>query len=248
MLFRVGDVPGLRRTLWPTKLNRRDLLGWWARLPRWRLVSGLPVGLVTYALLFLAFDVNGRLRFIGAWDVGASFALVTLYLGLRNSSAAAIKRVAARQDAGKWAVLAICLLAATASLVAIAGEMPQIKKVSGFAQVAHVMLIIYTIVLSWAFMHSVFALHYAHDYYLDVDLPAAEPGPSSEPLIFPGTQSPTYGDFLYFSFTLGMTFQTSDVQIANPYIRRVALVHGAVAFFYTTGILALMINLVAGLI
>ena len=93
-----------------------------------------------------------------------------------------------------------------------------------------------------------FALHYAHDYYLDVDLPAAQPGRESERLIFPGEPSPTYGDFLYFSFTIGMTFQTSDVQIADSYIRRVVVVHGAVAFFYTTGILALTISLVAGLI
>jgi len=223
-------------------------LGWWGRLPRWRLISGLLVGLGTDVLLLLATDVYARLRFIAAWDVGASFALVALYFGLRNSSAATIRRIAARQDAGKWAMLALCLLAATASLVAIAGDMPQVKNASGLGQAARVALIIYTIVLSWAFMHSVFALHYAHDYYLDVDLPAAETGPRSDRLLFPGEHSPTYGDFLYFSFTIGMTFQTSDVQIVDPYIRRVVLVHGAVAFFYTTGILALMINLVAGLI
>ena len=189
-----------------------------------------------------------RLRFIAAWEVGASFALVTLYFGLRNSSAATVRLISARQDAGKWAVLALCLLVATASLVAIAGDMPQVKNASGLEQAARVALIIYTIVLSGAFMHSVFALHYAHDYYLDVDLPAAETGPSSDRLQFPGEHSPTYGDFLHFSFTIGMTFQTSDVQVAYPYIWRVVLVHGAVTPFYTTGILALMINLVAGLI
>ena len=228
--------------------EQAGFLGWWGRLPRWRLISGLLVGLGTYVLLLLATDVSGRLRFIAAWDVGAGFALVALYFGLRDSSAATIRRIAARQDAGKWAVLALCLLAATASLVAIAGEMPQVKNASGLEQAARIVLMIYTIVLSWAFMHSVFALHYAHDYYLEVDLPGAAAGPGSERLLFPGGNSPTYGDFLYFAFTIGMTFQTSDVQIADPYIRRVVLAHGAVAFFYTTGILALMINLVAGLI
>ena len=228
--------------------EQAGFLGWWGRLPRRRLISGLLVGLGAYVLLLLATDVNERLRFIAAWDVGASFALVALYFGLRNTSAATIKRIAARQDAGKWAVLALCLLAATASLVAIAGEMPKVKNATGLEQAARVVLMIYTIVLSWAFMHSVFALHYAHDYYLEVDLPAAETGPSSERLLFPGEDSPTYGDFLYFSFTIGMTFQTSDVQVAYPYIWRVVLVHGAVTPFYTTGVLALMINLVAGLI
>ena len=113
---------------------------------------------------------------------------------------------------------------------------------------ASVVLILYTIVLSWAFMHSVFALHYAHDYYFDGELPAADPGQRSERLLFPGQQAPTYGDFLYFSFTIGMTFQVSDVQIADAAIRRIVLLHGIVGFFYTTGILALTINLVAGLI
>ncbi|MGA8032196.1 MAG: DUF1345 domain-containing protein [Casimicrobiaceae bacterium] len=244
----MGDISKLRATVMAAESEQAGFLGWWGRLPRWRLISGLLVGLGTYVLLLLATDVSGRLRFIAAWDVGASFALVALYFGLRDSSAATIRRIAARQDAGKWAVLALCLLAATASLVAIAGEMPQVKNASGLEQAARIVLTIYTIVLSWAFMHSVFALHYAHDYYLEVDLPGAGAGPGSERLLFPGGNSPTYGDFLYFAFTIGMTFQTSDVQIADPYIRRVVLAHGAVAFFYTTGILALMINLVAGLI
>ena len=219
---------------------------WWRRLRRPRLTSGLLIGLGTYALLFFDADVGGRLRFIIAWDVGASFALVALFLGLRKSSATTIKQIAARQDAGKWVVLILCLLAATASLVVIATEMPQVKNASGLGQAARVVLVIYTIVLSWAFSQTVFALHYAHDYYLD--LPAAMRRPGSQRLIFPGEKTPTYGDFLYFSFTIGMTFQTSDVQIADSDIRRLVLVHGVVAFFYTTGVLALTINLVAGLI
>ncbi len=105
--------------------EQTGFLGWWGRLPRWRLISGPLVGLGTYALLLVATHVNERLRFIAAWDVGASFALVALYFALRNSSVPTIKRIAARQDAGKRAVLALCLLAATASLVAIAGETPQ---------------------------------------------------------------------------------------------------------------------------
>jgi uncharacterized membrane protein len=224
------------------------ILGWWSRLRRPRLTSGLLVGLGTYAALLFAGNVDARLRFIAAWDIGASVALIMLFFGLRNSSAATIKLIAARQDAGKWAVLVLSLVAATASLVVIAAEMPQVKSASGLEQVVRVVLVIYTIVLSWAFIQTVFALHYAHDYYLVVEIPTAKRGRISDRLIFPGEHSPTYGDFLYFSFVIGMTFQVSDVQITDPGIRRIVLVHGAVAFFYTTGILALAINLVAGLI
>jgi uncharacterized membrane protein len=221
---------------------------WWMRLRRPRLTSGLVVGLGAYALLFFVADVNGRLRFIAAWDIGTTFALVALFFGLRKSSSATMQAIAARQDAGKWAVLVLSLLAATASLVVIGTEMPQVKSAIGLEQVARVLAVIYTIVVSWAFMQTMFALHYAHDYYLDLGLPAAKPGQPSERLIFPGEQAPTYGDFLYFAFTIGMTFQVSDVQIADSDIRRLVLVHGAIAFLYTTGILALTINLVAGLI
>jgi uncharacterized membrane protein len=217
----------------------------WLRRPR--LTSGLLAGLVAYAFLILFAALDWRMSFIAAWDIGATIALLALYFGLRKSSAATMKRNALREDAGKWAVLAFTLIAATASLVVITAEMPLIKSAGGVEKIARAALVIYTVVLSWALIHTVFALHYAHDYYYDLDVSPAH-GSGVEPLRFPGKQAPTYGDFLYFSFTIGMTFQVSDVQIADSDLRRLALVHGAVAFFYTTGILALAINLVAGLI
>jgi uncharacterized membrane protein len=223
-------------------------LSWWNRLSRPRLTSGVVFGLCIYVVLTTSTDADGRMRFITAWDAGATFALVAMFFGLRESTAAAMKRLAERQDAGKWAVLALAVLAATASLVVIAAEMPLVKQASGLDQVLRVVLVIYTIVLSWAFMQTMFALHYAHDYYMEAELPAPGSGPPSHRLIFPGKGAPTYGDFLYVAFTIGMTFQVSDVQITDPTLRRLVLVHGVFAFFYSTGILALAINLVAGLI
>jgi len=227
---------------------RASFLSSWTWLRRPRLTFGLLIGVFTYALFFFATDVEGRMRFIAAWDVGASAALIALFFGLRKSSAVTIKQIAERQDAGKWAVLSLTLVAATASLVVIAAEMPLVKEATGLEQAARVVLVIYTIVLSWAFIQTMFALHYTHDYYIEVDLPPAKADSASERLVFPGERTPTYGDFLYFSFTIGMTFQVSDIQITDAAIRRLVVVHGALAFFYSTGILALAINLVAGLI
>jgi uncharacterized membrane protein len=187
------------------------------------------------------------MRFIGAWNSGVTLTLVAMFFGLRNSSAAAMKQLAERQDAGKWAVLILAVVAATASLIVIAAEMPLVKNSHGFEQAIRVLLVVYTIVLSWMFTQTMFAVHYAHDYYMEADL-APMPGRTMKRLIFPGATVPTYGDFLYFSFTIGMTFQVSDVQVADPALRRLVTVHGVFAFFYSTGILALAINLVAGLI
>lgn len=218
------------------------------RLRRPRLTFSVAVGLATYALLYFVPAVDARLRFIAAWDIGACTALVALYIGLHDATLATMKENALRQDGGQFAVLVLTVIAATASLVVIAAEMPLVKEADDFEKYARAALVIFTIALSWAFIHTVFALHYAHDYYLDLDLPEGAPAEASDRLVFPGKCIPTYSDFLYFSFTIGMTFQVSDVQITDPALRRLVLMHGIAAFFYTTGILALAINLVAGLV
>src|SRR5262249_17099604 len=156
-----------------------------------------------------------------------------------------MRRIAERQDAGKWAVLTFTLMAVAASLVAIGAEMPLIKNLQGIAQALRATLMIYTIVISWVFVQTVFALHYAPDYYSDVVDGKVVAAEHPTGLAFPGTAAPTYADFLYFSLTIGMTFQVSDVQVTEAAFRRLILLHGFVSFFFSTGILALTINLVA---
>ena len=227
-----------------TRARRRP---WW-RLRRPSLTTGLLLGIVTYAALWLLAALGWRARFIVAWDIGAGFALAIMYVRLRRSPATTMKRIAMEQDVGKWWVLILSLAAASASLVVITAEMPVVKEATGWGQAGGVMLVVCTVALSWGFIQTIFALHYAHDYYMAVDLDGARPRSDSKRLVFPGEKTPTYGDFLYFSFTIGMTFQVSDVQITDPAMRRLVLAHGIVGFFYATGIVALAINLVAGLI
>src|SRR5438105_6180526 len=107
---------------------------WSVRRPS--LTAGIVLGLTLYALLLLVTDMPGRARFIGAWDAGASCALILMFFGLRGSSAAAMKNIALRQDVGKWAALILSLVAATASLVVIAAEMPLVKAAHGFERAA----------------------------------------------------------------------------------------------------------------
>jgi uncharacterized membrane protein len=219
----------------------------WLRVRRPRLATGLAAGILVYALLFLFTGVPGRLRFILAWDAGILVAL-TLLIGLRTILPETMTRIAARQDAGKWAVLALTLLAASASLVAIAGEVPLVRNAAEWEKILRISLVIATIVLSWTIIHTVFALHYAHDFYASPAGGMTRADATKQGLAFPGPALPTYMDFIYFSFTIGMTFQVSDVQITAPAMRGLALTHGIVSFFYATGILALTINMVGGLI
>ncbi len=214
----------------------------WLRLRRPRLAASVATGLLVYLLLFAFSDVPGRLRFILSWDAGVLLATVLLF-GLRSTPPDTMKRIAAQQDAGKWTVLFLTLIAASASLVAIAGEVPLIRHAAEFETILRIGLIVATIALSWAFIHIIFGLHYAHDYYS-----SARGAGANKALVFPGNVEPTYMDFAYFSFTIGMTFQVSDVQITERAFRSLALTHGIISFFYSTGILALTINMVAGLL
>jgi uncharacterized membrane protein len=100
----------------------------------------------------------------------------------------------------------------------------------------YVALAAFTILLSWAFIHTIFALHYAHEFYDETD---------GGGLAFPGDREPDYWDFVYFSFVIGMTSQVSDVAITSKLIRRTAAAHGIVSFVFNAALLALTVNLAA---
>jgi uncharacterized membrane protein len=211
------------------------------RIRRPRIATGTTVGALMFLLLFFLSSLPVRLCFVLSWDVGVLVAILLL-IRIRSVSPDVMKKIAEQQDAGKWMVLFLTLIAASASLVAIAGEVPPIAHAGGLEKILRIGLIASTIVLSWAFIHTIFALHYAHDYY------ARPKGGRHKDLVFPGEDAPNYMDFVYFSFTIGMTFQVSDVQITDRAFRGLALMHGIISFFYSTVIVALTINLFAGLI
>jgi uncharacterized membrane protein len=128
-------------------------------------------------------------------------------------------------------------------MFAILGPVHDAKNAAGGISVGLVLFGAFTILLSWLFAHTTFAIHYAHEYYGGRG-PARTAG-----LIFPGkAEPPDYWDFLYFSLVIGMTCQVSDVQVATRSWRRLVLIHGLVSFLFNTIVLALSINLVASLL
>lgn len=221
--------------------TKHHAAGWRFRLRRPRLTTGTAVGILVYLLLYFAAAIPSHLRFVLAWDAGILVANLLL-MRISGVSPDVVRKFAVQQDAGKWLVLLLTLLAAGASLVAIAHEVPPIADAAGIEKVLRVVLVAVTIVMSWAFVHTIFALHYAHDYYSGPTGRGEDRG-----IVFPGQDAPNYMDFVYFSFTIGMTFQVSDVQITDRSFRGLVLTHGILSFFYSTVVLALTINLVAGL-
>ena len=102
-----------------------------------------------------------------------------------------------------------------------------------------------TLFLSWSFVHTIFALHYAHQYELGREAAPSEPAAVAGGLDFQDPELPDYFDFIYFSFVIGVAAQTADVVIKRRPLRRIATVHCFVSFIFNTTILALAINLAA---
>jgi uncharacterized membrane protein len=183
-------------------------------------------------MLLPAVEFRFPTRLLVGWDVGVAAYLAFAYYMIAHSDVARIKRRAATQDEGSTVILILTATAALASLGAILAELG-----SAGRQPMNLALAGLTIVLSWVFTHTMFALHYAHDFY---DQHGPEGG-----LIFPGNEKPDYWDFVYFSFVIGMTSQVSDVAVACRPIRRTVSAHGVISFFFNAALLALLVNIAA---
>lgn len=180
-------------------------------------------------------------RMILGWDVGIVSYLVLCAVLIKRSTQEDIRQQARLQDEGQWVILTLVIVAAIASLVAIVAELAAASALSGTLRYMHIGLALFTIVASWAFTHMMFGLHYAHEYYLSL----ANNQPAG--LEFPGDDAPDYRDFLYFAYIIGTSAQTADVNISSKPMRRVSLMHCVLAFFFNTTVLALTINIAAGL-
>ena len=200
-----------------------------------RTFISIAVGILAFFLLPASLRLVTRML-IG-WDIFIALYLLLVYTMVMRSGLAYIKRNAVLQDDGRFLILLVVALGAFASIAAIVFELG-----ASHHSVPELTLATVTIALSWAAVHTVFALHYAHEFYR-----GAKPGG----LQFPSGdthENADYWDFVYFSFVIGMTAQVSDVGITDKTIRRTATAHGIVSFIYNTALVALMVNIAASAI
>ena len=198
--------------------------------------------------LVLSGDLSPVLRLLIAWNVGVLCYLAAVWHMMRAADHHNIRQRALVQDEGQFFILLFAVIAAAVSLGAIILQLGAMKEVQGLAKGLHILLVALTIVNAFAFIHIMFTLHYAHEFYAewrhDTNLPAGERGG----LMFPGTNEPNYVDFFYFAFVIGVASQTADVSTVSRPMRTLAVLHGIISFFFNTTVLALTINIAAGLI
>lgn len=231
------STPALYRP--PTWLRRA--VGPLASRPR--LLAAILVGVV--AAIAFAVIPNGlrpSTRNLLSWDIGVGWFCVAMMLTMAKSNDCDMRERASIQDEGQHVILFLVLTAAVISIGAIAGELSLAKADHGVVKVARVGLAFATVIVSWFLVQLIFALHYAHEYYR----PTADGG-IVKGLTFPDDDTPDYWDFLYFAVVIGVASQTADVSFQTKPLRRIGTVHGVIAFTFNTVVLALTINLLAGL-
>lgn len=206
---------------------------------RSRVLLAGGIAAVAYGVLSLS-EVHGATVFVAVWISFAASLLVLAWVEILGDRSD-LSRRAVEQDSGSTAIFLVVVMAAWGSLVAVLLLLGMMKNMAASAQLAvHLELSLVAVGCSWALLHTIFTFRYARLFY-------ADHGPAGG-LRFPHDREPDYLDFAYVSFLIGMTFQVSDVQVTSHRLRRFAFLHGLLSFVFNTLVVALTINIVAGLV
>ena len=220
-------------------------------IARPRLTLGAVLGLATG--FFLPQEWELATRVLVALDTGLLLYLVLAFTLMAGAGTSDMEEHAATQQNGRIAVLILSVLTAIGSLAASVMELSAASELVGREQGWHVGLAAATVLLSWLFVHTMFGMHYAHEYYSDgndeakggLEFPAHSKGKQTGGK---QTHEPDYWDFIHFSYVIGVASQTADIDITSYILRRVATLHCVVAFFFNTTVLALTVNIGASLL
>jgi uncharacterized membrane protein len=205
----------------------------------WRLWAAALAGLAGWlAARHLNAPVSSHIL-IG-WDACALVYVVTTWHLFLKADEAEVRRRAAAEDEKPSSILLIVLAAILSSLVAVVAAMLNAKTAGAETKAVTAACAGITLVLSWVVLHSVFTLHYAHRHFGD--------GKGKLGFLFPGEPASTYRDFVYLAFSIGATFQVSDNNVLTSKLRNLVTAQAVCAYFYNTAVLALGINIIAGLV
>jgi uncharacterized membrane protein len=201
-----------------------------------RFLIALAVG-IAVALLVPIQDTIPRI--LAGWNAGGWLYLILVGVKMAQAEVDGIKREAGIERESRIAVLIAVVFGAVFALLALFVQLMAIKSEHGIDRSVGIGLSIATIFLSWLLIHTVFAIYYAHEFHSEAGGGAR--GGKGGGLRFPGDPTPDYLDFLYFSFVVGTTNQTSDTEVTSRAMRSVVMFHGILSFFFNTAVIALAV-------
>ena len=217
------------------------------RFRRLKKLTALHKVLYCSILAIAVFFITGMFRIdllshiMISWNTFSLVVLIIDWIIFYNTTSKQIREQAKVEDSSRVTIFIIIIISTLASLSAVALLLLSSDEKY---KALHIIVAIMGMTLSWIMVHTIFAVRYAHMFYADHK---TKPNTHAGGLDFPGEDKPDFVDFAYFSFVLGMTFQVSDVSISSRKIRRMVLWHGLISFGYNVVIIALTINVVAGL-
>ena len=205
--------------------------------------------MVAVTLAAAAFHITPERAVLLGFDAGALVFIVGTIRLMYDGATDTMRQRAAANDPDAHVLIAVSMLIVGVVMVAVVVELTGL----GGGHGTGLALAGVTILLAWVFTNLLFSLHYAHRFYAPGDEgDAAGRGDGGKEdtggLQFPGDEMPTYSDFAYFSFVLGMTFQVSDVVITSRGLRRFALYHALAAFLFNIIVVALSVSLIGSLL
>jgi len=202
-----------------------------------RVLVSLAVGLVAFGIAMLLAPWQAA-ALIG-WNVAATVFIAWVWLAVGRMNGEETRSHAANEDLSRNVADLVLILASVASLIGVGLSLLEASDKEGAAKAVITGIASLSVILSWATVHTVFTLRYAALYYqIERENPAVD---------FNDGSMPTYGDFAYLAFTIGMTYQVSDTSIRARKIRRTALHHAYMSYLFGTVVVAMTINIVAGL-
>ena len=235
-----GGAIGKTRTMTaiPPQTRYHRVLGWHAPAMR-RVVAVAAVGLVVVVVLarFMAWG----LAVVAGWDAAALTFLLSIWLIIIRADGSHVAQLAMREDETRSSATVLLVGASVASLLGVGFVLSLAGRERGAEQVLHIAVAVLTVVLSWTVVNTVYTLRYADLHFASgaAGIDFGEPA---------GQERPTYREFAYVAFTIGMTYQVSDTTVRDPRIRRTVLSHALLSYLFGVVIVGGSVNLVAGLI
>ena len=228
--------------------------------PRWlwkldaehRLLTAIAVATIVFLILPKSLGLGTRSLI--TWDLGVGSLLLLIWGVILTAHPRQIRYRARTDDTNRFVVTIVVLSAASASLFAVLFLLHISKQLPPAEEALEVALSAIAVICSWFLVHTTLAIRYAHHYYSDMTEESAQ-GSDEDPeagaaqgLDFPDEKQPDYLDFAYFSFTIGVAAQVSDVQVTSRLMRQMVLMHSILSFLFNTVVVALSVNIVSQLL
>jgi len=201
-----------------------------------RLAAGGGAAVLAYLLTPANFETETR--YLISFVAFALALIAVIIVAMATADRTHIHMVANQADPGRYATFVFAVLLCSGGLFSVGFLLQGLREMGQDKMMIHIVVAIAAMAEAWVLLHLMFSLRYAHMYF-------DERQQKESGLQFPGDEPNSYWDFAYFSFTIGMTAQTSDVGVCNPLMRRVVLVHGLLSFAFNTAVVALGVNLLS---